>query len=213
MGRWTASSGAAPPGEHDTARAREPRAAMASRMRSIAPAHAWIAPLVIASGVLSGNPANAPSVRRSPAVPRSSERRMSAGPGTMRPPRKRPSAVSASMVSAVPAFTTSLWPGPHVVRGDERRPAVGAQLRGVAIAVGDAELLGAASGSTASVAAHARRRRARARAAPAAPATFEAIAASRASMRPASCSRASRRVAPSAIAPLATSRARRARPT
>lgn len=102
-----ARNSVAPPPESTMREGAAPCAAIAAAMRSMAPTQAWIEPVVIASGVLAGNGRNSPSVSRSAAVPPSSARRISAGPGTMSPPRKRPSMVSASMVSAVPALTTS----------------------------------------------------------------------------------------------------------
>jgi hypothetical protein len=105
-----ASSFAAPP-ERMIRPGGVPCAAMDFARRSAAPAQARIAPVAIASGVLAGKSRTAPSDSRSAAVARSNERRMSAGPGTMTPPRNRPSPESASIVSAVPALITSLCPG------------------------------------------------------------------------------------------------------
>ena len=141
-GKVRASSPAAPPESMILLGGAGRRVAIASRMRSMAPAHACIAPLVIASGVLAGNSANAPSVRRRPAVPRSSERRMSVGPGDDEPAEElalgreridgeRGARVHHQLVAARGAMG-----------GDERGPAVGTELRGIAIAVGDAELRG-----------------------------------------------------------------------
>ncbi len=62
----------------------------------------------------------------------------------MRPPRNTPSASSASTVTTVPAFTTTHGGGKSSLRqraparGDQQRPAVGAELRGRPIAVDDA---------------------------------------------------------------------------
>jgi len=98
---------------------------MAFPRRSTAPTHAWIAPLVIASGVLVGRSLSSPSVRRSP------EPAEEASGGGERVDGERRSGVDHQLV-----------PRGGAVGGDERGPAVGAQLLRIAVAVHHAELLG-----------------------------------------------------------------------
>jgi CubicO group peptidase (beta-lactamase class C family) len=80
-------------------------------MRSIAPAMAKVPPLVSASLVLVGNSRTSPVGTCRPAVPLSSARSMMPWPGRMKPPRKRPSASTASTVTAVPTITTTIGRG------------------------------------------------------------------------------------------------------
>jgi hypothetical protein len=110
------------------------RACSRACWRSMAPAMACAPPLIRASLVLVGKSTTSPVGTFSPAVPISSALQHQAEAGQDQPPRKRPSASSASTVTAVPTITTSAGRGVPAAstraRPDQRHPAVGTQAVG-----------------------------------------------------------------------------------
>ena len=91
--------------------------------RSMAPAMALVPPLINASLVLVGKSTTSPVGTFRPAVPISSARCMRPKPGMIRPPRNRPSASSASTVTAVPTITTIAGRGAPRCSTCQRAPA------------------------------------------------------------------------------------------
>jgi len=86
-----------------------------------------VPPLISASLVLVGKVRTSPVGTFRPAVPDSIAFSISPKPGRISPPRKRPSASSASTVTAVPTITTSAGRGGPDASTRARAPIIATQ--------------------------------------------------------------------------------------